>query len=195
MDHVIQIVSALAWPATVVAIIILLRREIRQATRRITAVTYKGFRADFHHGLAEVQRDVEALPSRDKISQTAEFKVLDESADFSNYDRLFRIADISPRAAIMEAWRDIEVTTKKVTDAYGISVGGRIAGVKAIQQLVKNGILPKGVISIYERLRRLRSRAAHAADFEIDPEEAEKYIEMSHQFYITLLLLLKAEKK
>jgi len=40
-------------------------------------------------------------------------------------------------------------------------------------------------------MRKLRARAAHAADFAIDPEEAERYIETAHDFYMTLQFLLK----
>ena len=63
---------------------------------------------------------------------------------------------------------------------------GRIAGVKAIRQLVQKGVLPLSVISVYESLRRLRAKAAHTADFEIDKTEAERYIDTAHQFFVTL---------
>jgi len=80
-----------------------------------------------------VDKEVKSLPNPSMESTEMNNN---ESDNFSGYDRLLRLVEISPRAAIMEAWMDIEITTKAVTDKYGISVNGRIAGVKAIRQLV-----------------------------------------------------------
>ncbi len=94
----------------------------------------------------------------------------------------------------MEAWRDVEVSAKKVADAYGIASGGQIAGVRAINELAQKHLLPNSVTSIYEQMRRLRSRAAHAADFSISLEEAERYIDTAFRFHNALLFLLKQPK-
>lgn len=83
-----------------------------------------------------------------------------------------------------------------MTDAYSIPTTGQIAGVKAIQELVNRGLLPSMLLSIYERLRRLRSRAAHAPDFVVDEEQAERFIEAANHFYETFRFLLQqAEEK
>jgi len=86
----------------------------------------------------------------EKIPEVAKGGNQESEESLSQYERLLRIVQISPRAAIMEAWRDIEFTTKMVTDAYGISVGGNIAGERAIRDLTHKGILPDSVCSVQE---------------------------------------------
>jgi len=189
MENFIKLIEAVAWPLTVIAAAFMFRHELRRAAQRLSTLKYKDFSADFNANLTKIESDLDQISS----NQTDE-KQLENDQTLSSYERLLRIADISPRAAIMEAWRDIEVTTKKVTEAYGIATIGRIAGVKAIRQLVQRGILPSNIVSVYESLRRLRARAAHSADFAIDPEEAERYIDTAHQFYMTLSFLLEQSK-
>ena len=188
MDKLVQLISTLAWPATVLSLAMMFRHELRQAASRLSSLQYKDFKAGFERDLQRLEGEVQALPAEMRPTNAP---AGENKAALSSYDRLVRIAEISPRAAIMEAWRDIEVTTKKVADAYGLSVDGAIAGVKAIREIVGRGLLPKSVIGVYEQMRRLRARAAHAADFAIGSEEAERYIDTAHKFHVALLFLLK----
>lgn len=192
MDNIIKLIEVIVWPAVVIIMAIMFRHELRKAAQRLSSLKYKDFSADFNANLSKIEGDLVKLTSSKSDEQQ---KLIENEQTLSSYERLLRIADISPRAAIMEAWRDIEVTTKQVTDVYGISAGGNIAGVKAIRQLVERGLLPPTVVSAYEGMRRLRARAAHAADFAIDPEKAERYIETAHQFFMTLSFLLNQAKK
>ena len=122
--------------------------------KRLSAFSYKDAKAEFKHALEEVEGEIRSLPKsspHERVRDTAP----ESPESLSEYDRLLRIVDISPRAAVMEAWREVEIGTKQVTDAYGIPTSGQIAGVKAIQELVNKGLLPSMLLSIYERLRRL----------------------------------------
>lgn len=127
---------------------------------------------------------------------TSSFSAKTQQATNAAYSKLIGIMEISETAAIMEAWRLIEITTKQVADAYQISIGGQIPGVKAIRELImKHKMLPQTVVATYEEMRRTRSRAAHTADFEISKEDAARYIETAYRFYISLLFLLAEAAK
>src|ERR1051326_8664678 len=128
----VQLVSAIAWPLTIIIIALLFRHEIRKTTSRLSSFSYKDMKAEFEHDLDKLERDVKDLPIKESSTKPERI----EKETLNAYERLRRIADISPRAAVMEAWRDIEITTKEVTDAYGVSSEGQIAGVKAIRELV-----------------------------------------------------------
>ncbi len=189
----VQLVSAIAWPFTVIIIAFMFRREIRKATNRISTLSYGDVKAEFEHDLNKLEREIKELPAKESSSKIERPEKDTEILD--SYERLNRIAAISPRAAIMEAWRDIEVTTKQVTDAYEISTDSQIAGVKAIRELVHQHLLPESVVSVYEQMRRLRSQAAHAADFKITTDEAQRYIDTAYRFHNTLLFLLQQPQK
>ncbi len=188
MEVIVQLVSALAWPITVIAIVLLFRREFGAAASRLRTLAYKDFRAEFERDLLKLEGEVRQLPEKPFQSFAAN---IDKRSSQTDEAVLLRLAEISPRAAIMEAWRNIEVTTKQVADVHGISVSGNIAGVRAVNELVKKGLLPGSVIPIYERMRHLRAHAAHAEDFAIEQDGAERYIEMAHAFHMNLRFLLK----
>ncbi len=190
---IVQLISAIAWPFTVIIIAFMFRQEIRKTANRLSALSYGDMKAEFEKDLNKLERDVKELPVKESSIKVEKQEADSETLD--SYERLSRIADISPRAAIMEAWRDIEVTTKQVTDAYGISSQGQIAGVKAINERVQKHLLPQSVISVYEQMRRLRSRAAHSADFAISADEAKRYIDTAYRFHNTLLFLLQQSEK
>ena len=195
MEAVVQLLSAIAWPVAAIILALIFRAELRQVMRRLSAFSYKDAKAEFKHALEEVEGEIRSLP-KSSPPQSERDTALGGPETLSDYERLLRIADISPRAAVMEAWREVEIGTKHVTDAYSIPTTGQIAGVKAIQELVNRGLLPSMLLSIYERLRRLRSRAAHAPDFVVDEEQAERFIEAANHFYETFRFLLKqAEEK
>ena len=189
MEIFVRLIEVIAWPFTIIISVFLFRHELRKAAQRLTTVKYKDISIIFNKDLEQIENDLNKIrfDRNDK-------KQLEDDQTLSSYERLIRIADISPRAAIMEAWRDIEITTKQVTEAYEIASIGHIAGVKAVRKLVENGVLPSNVISVYERLRRLRAKAAHTAEFEIDPVEAQRYIDTAHQFFMTLRFLLNQSK-
>jgi hypothetical protein len=190
---IVQLISAIAWPFTVIIIAFMFRQEIRKTANRLSTFSYGDMKAEFEKDLNKLEREVKELPIKESSSKVEKPEVDSETLD--SYERLSRIADISPRAAIMEAWRDIEVTTKQVTDAYGISNQGQIAGVRAINELVQKHLLPQSVISVYEQMRRIRSRAAHSADFAISTDEAKRYIDTAYRFHNTLLFLLQQAEK
>lgn len=194
MEDVTTLISALAWPVTVLILVFFFRREFRFAASRLSTLKYKDFQADFERDLVRLEGEVKSLPPT-HTSNDVQPSTKQTQSELSNYQQLLRIAEISPRAAITEAWRDIELATKAATDAYGISVGGQIAGVKAIRALVQQGLLPEDVIRVYERMRVLRSKAAHANDFLIDQEEAERYIETAQEFLKRITGLVEGVKE
>jgi hypothetical protein len=195
MDNntLVQLVSAIAWPLTVIIVALMFRQEIRKIASRISTLSYGDMKAEFEKDLDKLEKDVKELSVKETSINIKHPK--NDTVTLDSYERLSRIAEISPRAAIMEAWRDIEVTTKQVTDAYGISSQGQIVGVRAINELVQKHLLPQSVISVYEQMRRLRSRAAHAADFAISADEAKRYIDTAYRFHNTLLFLLQQAEK
>jgi hypothetical protein len=189
----VQLVSALAWPLTVIIVALMFRQEIRKVASRLSTLSYGDMKAEFEKDLNKLEREVKELPIKESATKVEHKKSDAETLD--SYERLSRIAEISPRAAIMEAWRDIEVTTKQVTDAYGISTDGHIAGVRAIRELVRQHLLPESVVKVYEQMRGLRARAAHAPDFTITADEAKRYIDTAYRFHNALLFLLQQAEK
>lgn len=187
MEYFVQLVSALAWPLTIIAVALLFRQELRRAAARLSSVSYKEFRAEFDRELRAIEGEVQTLAVRGPQPLPSD----QNSKGLPSYDRLIRIADISPRAAIMEAWREIELTTKQIANAYGLAPLKDMPGVRNVRELIQRKVLPSAAEGLYEGMRRLRSRAAHAADFAIEPDEAQRYIETALELQAILQFALK----
>jgi len=141
---------------------------------RLSRLRYKDLEATFDRELREAEEEAKRIPS---LSPRRELPAADELAD---YDRVFRLVPISPRAAITEAWREVELATAKAAASSGIDVGSHhIAGTRHMRLLSAQDVVPPEVLGVYDRLRRLRNGAAHAADFDIDVQEAERYVDIA----------------
>lgn len=180
MQDFVALVSVLAWPLTVLILVFLFRREFRQAASRLSSLKYKDLQADFARELASVEDEIKLLPPTSTTNRS-DASVTQTATELSSEERLLRLAEISPRAAITEAWRDVELTTKAAAEAYGIAERGTVAGIREIRELARRGLLPDDVAEVYGGMRRLRNEVAHADEFLLDQDDAVRYIELAKE--------------
>jgi uncharacterized protein YutE (UPF0331/DUF86 family) len=94
------------------------------------------------------------------------------------------LADISPRAAILEAWIELEGAAAVALRRRGASVSRQ-----ELQQpsrladaLITSGLLKPSQASLLSELRRLRNAAAHASDPKITAETAREFVGVAGAF-------------
>jgi hypothetical protein len=114
---------------------------------RMFQFKYKDVEAKFESGLAEAEAKVTAIersspsfPPRPEIS--------------SKLEQLRRIADVSPRAAIMEAWVLVEDAAGKSGFVRGATIP-RVNPHLFVEELVRLGKLPTGSDSLLDQIRKL----------------------------------------
>lgn len=161
MQWVTQLVSTLAWPLTALAMVILLRQEIRRVTKRLSAVSYKDLKAEFREDLEEAESHLTSLPETKVPASESER----DAIDLPPLQRLLRIAEISPRAAVVDAWADVEAVSREIVRAYGLDSKHTQVAEQALGQLVTRGVLSSHAVEAYARLRRVRNMAAHEPEF------------------------------
>ena len=172
---VARILEALVWPITVVIIIFLFRRQIADIILHLSKLRYKDFEAEFGRDLQDAESKAEELelPSPQTLRQDTEPITL-----ASSYDRLSNLSKLSPRAAVTEAWLRVEDAVGQVARAIGFEPGtGRDQAV--ILELMKTNKLPGDTIYLYDDLRKLRNKAAHAIEFEINAKDAARYVDLA----------------
>jgi hypothetical protein len=169
LEAAVELVKALAWPITVLVLVGLFRSEFRSVVARLSRVKYRDVEATFERELEAIEAEVEAIPGPKVRASSA---AVDE-------DRVMRLAAISPRASITEAWREVELATMDAARAQDIDVSGHIAGTRIVRQFVQRGLVNQNVLPIYDRLRRLRNSAAHSHDFQLDADEAQRYASLA----------------
>ena len=137
---------------------------------------YRGFEVEFGKDL----KDAESKAKELQLPTPAEARNMPEPVALtSTYDRLSQVAEISPRAAVTEAWLIVEASTTAAARAQGIEVIRARTGREVISNLEQNMKLQKGTIELYDNLRRMRNNAAHSLEFEINRKDAMRYIDIA----------------
>ena len=174
MDILIRLTEVLVWPVVVIILAFLFKREVSRVFKRLAHIKYKDLEATFTEGLREAERLSKTMP----ISLHKK-PLLEASPQVENGERLERLLDISPRAAIMEAWIDIESAITSAAEHFGIQGEIPRGRHQVIQYLSQEGIFKNEVVETYNRLRSLRNEAAHAPDLTLSPTEATRYVDLA----------------
>jgi hypothetical protein len=190
LDFAAKVIGSIAWPATMLTIIIFLRKPIRDLLPFLERLKYKDFELSFRRQLQE------ALESSDIREVTG-----------GTESDLEKIAHTSPRSSIMEAWRQLELAAE-----------ARLEELKPKIQQIKLG--PDGALGYFQytgtfiprtkktlsKLRALRNQAVHLPDSVLSTEDARSYVQVAEtikkqiqsfttipQFKLTQLTLLILE--
>ena len=94
---------------------------------------------------------------------------------------LVKLAEMSPRAAIIEAWRQVEEELIAAAQRKGLELPPRqvILPVYVLRLMHEKGLVDSEKLSIINELRMLRNSAAHAPDFALSKESALEYAEVA----------------
>lgn len=159
-----ELVSSVAWPLTVIGVAILLRPSLASLLADVKELRFRGLEATFERDLATARR----------IADEAEDVAEVISMPMSTQDeRLVRLAEISPRAIIIEAWAELESAARSALSA---NQGQRppTAGILG-DLLLERGVFDEAGFQIYSILRALRNRVAHEAEYSLAAGEALEY--------------------
>ncbi|WP_415896262.1 DUF4145 domain-containing protein [Neptuniibacter sp. QD57_21] len=171
MEYFVEIIKAIAWPASIVWLGYIFRSEVRQLLGRISSFKYKDMEASFDKELAKAENEAKEIKvSNDKKS----------TDELSQIEQLLRIAEVSPRAAIVEAWTLIEMAASNKGLKSGVAIP-RTSPKMIVDYLQLSGELSKNSLEVIEQLRKLRNQAVHMPDFAITQNEAERYLELAVQ--------------
>jgi hypothetical protein len=172
LSFIAELVNALAWPAALVALVVMLRKPLSDLIPLLQRLKYKDLELEFGRAIEEVKEEVQAqLPSAPAT------RALPAGASAV----LVKLADMSPRAAIIEAWRQIEEELIAAAQRKGLDLPSRpaILPVYVLRLMHEKGFVDSDKVAIINELRSLRNSAAHAPDFALSKESALEYAEVA----------------
>jgi len=173
---VVKILEVVAWPITIIIILLVFKKQLSRIILRLSKLRYKDVELEFSKDL----EGAESIAKQLKLPKPAEVKRIKAPPTVTPvYDRLLQVAEISPRAAVTEAWMIIETATTEAAKAQGIKTIRAITGREVILELAKKARLEGGTIELYDYLRRMRNNAAHSLEFEISYEDVIRYIDLA----------------
>lgn len=176
---VARIIEAIAWPVILVVFIFLFRPQIVRILERLSKIKYKDLEVVFDEKL----KDAEFIAKEINIPQPEVIRsTIEPVIQTSLYDSLNEIAAHSPRAAVTEAWLNIEAASQEAASALEMEPRKRRSGREVIDFLVQQNKLPASAIRLYRTLRETRNMATHTLEWEMDSEEATRYIDLALGF-------------
>jgi hypothetical protein len=170
---VASLVQSLAWPAGVVAVVVVLRKPIGavlgQGVRRVKA------------GPVEVEFDQLQAEVREELARSPELAEAQIPALVSDLrEELSRLAEIAPTTAVVAAFQRIERRLSEVVDSYSprarpyTALGGR-----ALARLARElDLISDETLAAIEGLSTLRDLTIHSGG-EIGVDRARDYLALA----------------
>jgi hypothetical protein len=159
LTFVSSLVGSVAWPVVIFATAFLFRRPISRLIDRIKKMSIGDKSVDFTDQLDEAEVDATAtmIPNMPPASD-------DPAIDH----RTAQLANLSPTAAVLDAWGKVERKALQLAEPIvapsSSAQWGRIpfrAGVKALHH---HGMITAGTFNLLGDLQQLRNSAAHGGD-------------------------------
>lgn len=165
--------KALAWPLSAAFALYILREPLIKLLPYLEELKYKDFALKFGKGVSEIKENIKTeitlLPETPKLLE-------EENA-------LLRVAEISPRAAVMESWvklqdilLDISLELGQIDNKENYKNHSRIG-----HALLDANIFTQNDFKAFHQLRELRNKAAHVPDFALNINDTKEYVKLAMQ--------------
>lgn len=101
------------------------------------------------------------------------------------YLLLMRISEESPRAALLEAWVEVEASIHEASERLEISPKRRFPIRRVVIDSINTGRYSKSVLPLFESLRELRNEASHDPEFIPTRRQTRRYLQIAIELAIT----------
>ena len=159
-----KLIESLAWPAIVVWLLWYLKEHLPALAKSLRKLKVSGVETEF-------EKQAEKLAAETRTAIPAE-----PPSEDPEVVRLKQIAEISPRAAIVEAWVRVETNAAEVVRKAGLRVPSAPGPIQLLNSLKQLEVLTPPQVSAFKHLRALRNMAVHGADMEVSSEAVNQYI-------------------
>jgi len=154
LQFISSLVSSLAWPAAVVILVVVLRRQIASLVPRLQSVKYKDIQVEFEKTLEKAEAEAPRALAP---------KIVPEP-ELTDEERFARIVELNPSSAVLAAWSDVEVALKFMAEQAGIQSPGRrfFYPLSIVPKLEHMGRINHQTSALIDDLRVLRDLVIHA---------------------------------
>lgn len=167
-----ETIKSLAWPVTVLLLTLMLRKPIAELIPSLRKLKYNDIEMEFAEAIAELKADAE-------LAQPNPAHPLASSAPESSH--LLRLVNFSTRAAILEAWVDVESAAAEVAASFWSQPPGDIFKNSPTlgEYLLKCKVIDENQLGTFNKLRELRDKSTQAAELNLSKTDARSYVELA----------------
>ncbi|WP_338544714.1 hypothetical protein V6W80_15185 [Pseudomonas benzopyrenica] len=165
-------IKSLAWPTVVIFLVLMLKKPITEIVPLLRKLKYKELEIEFSDAVAELKAE-------------ASTSILDAGTpttpETQPQNRLLQLVNLSTRAAILEAWLEVETAAAAVASSFWnkprMDTFRNYA--KLGDYLLQCKVIDTKQLEIFNRLKELRNKAAHAEELNLSKNDARSYVELA----------------
>jgi len=167
-----ELIKSLAWPVTTIILVFLLRKPIVEFIPLLKRLKYKELELEFSQEVSELKAEVEAV-AKEKGEEPPLVSVRSE--------QLLELVSFSTRAAIMEAWSEVESASVTIASSFwGESPSCTFRNMPKLgEYLLQCKVIDQKQLSVFNKLRQLRNKVAHAQDMDLSEKDARSYVQLA----------------
>lgn len=173
LEFIIQLLDKIIWPATLITLILMLRKPLRALIPFLKRAKLSELEVEFDQQLADAQRTA----SKELPKSAPDWRV-----------ELIQLAQYMPNAAVLEAWNKLEMKTTAFLENQNQTLPTTSEQpYKALQDLLaEEELLEVKRLKLFDELRQLRNKVAHAKNYKISSEQATLYVSLTLQLIDSL---------
>lgn len=171
MDSWIAVVDKMIWPATVIAVVAILRGSLSQLIPTLKKLKYKELEVEFereaNHIRAEVERDIPEI-EHTEIKE----KLKDTGIRFS-------LERVSPVEQVIRSWYEVE---RRLYELAIPSAGMKVPTIRAmLENMMTEKLIEESTANVILSLAALRNKVVHADPDTITEEVSDAFFESSQR--------------
>ncbi|MBC8649294.1 hypothetical protein GYM54_03060 [Pseudomonas sp. MTM4] len=165
-------IKSLAWPAVAIFLVLMLKKPITELIPLLRKLKYKELEIEFSEAVAELKAE-------------AGTSILDvgnpTTSQAQPQNRLLQLVNFSTRAAIMEAWLEVETAATAVASSFWNQPPSDTFRnyPKLGDYLLQCKVIDTKQLETFNKLKQLRNKAAHAEELNLSESDAISYVELA----------------
>jgi hypothetical protein len=175
LEFLASLIKSLAWPATLVILVVLFRVQVRRALLSLTRLKYKDLELDFGHELKQLEKDARAIditpqpPKGIAPTKRDSSQLLQEAA---------HLAQRFPGPAVSIGWQAVEYELRQAVMRLAISPDSTAyPALKNVELLRAQNAIDQRTFEVLKRMRNLRNMAVHGAALAAAPITTDEALE------------------
>jgi hypothetical protein len=174
-------VSSLAWPAVLLAFVLIFRTQLGELIGRVRSVKALGAEGTFDPKVAEGSVALATATATASVQATtavaSSVKGVTFPSDRQLTEGLMNLANSDPQAAVLEAYAEVERALKRRMIAAKVAGVERLQGQELVDVALRKGVINRETAEAMRGILVLRNLASH--DRDVSLEKALDYLSLA----------------
>jgi hypothetical protein len=179
-EFLIELLDKLAWPVSIIILVLILRKEFAGLLENLRSLKYKDLSLEFGQRLKDAKEEAEKANLPD----------ISKGLTMDKVEYYEELAQISPRAVVVEAWLQIESLLERAFSKQEVRYRPALI-MQYAGELLRSAGLTSEEVSLFNDLRRMRNEVVHRENATLSPRVAIEYAHLAMRFVNVLSKKLK----